>query len=140
MIRHTVLLRLRRPVDEQARAALLDGLRAFAADPPYATGPAHIVADLGLRGETPRSSDALLQAEFPDAEAFAAYLADERHQALLRDVLEPLCEGWWSMQAESEALVRLGPDPPRRQRAHGRRRRRAADPGEQELHEEFRPK
>jgi stress responsive alpha/beta barrel protein len=100
MISHTVLFRLRRPVEAQAREALLDGLRGFAAEPPHATGPASVVADLGLRGETPRGSDAMLQASFPDADAFAAYLVHERHQALLRDVLEPSCEGWWSVQAE----------------------------------------
>ena len=98
MIRHTVLFRLRRPVDDESHERLLTGLRAFAADPPCASGPARVDADLGLRSDTPRAGEALLEAQFADVDAFRAYLVDERHQTLLRDVLEPLCEGWWSVQ------------------------------------------
>ncbi len=57
-------------------------------------------ASLGLRGESPRAADALLSVQFDDPERFSQYIVHERHQALVRDVLEPMCEGWWSVQAE----------------------------------------
>lgn len=101
MISHTVLFRLKRPVSEPDRARLLDGLRSFAAEPPHAAGPAVMHEALGLRGESPRAADVLLGVRFADADAFQAYIEDERHQALVRDVLEPTCEGWWSVQAET---------------------------------------
>ncbi|HEX4010293.1 MAG TPA: hypothetical protein VHX62_09805 [Solirubrobacteraceae bacterium] len=101
MITHTVLFRLKRPVADGALTQLVQGLRAFAQDPPFAVGPAHVDASLGLRGESPRTADALLQVQFPGPEVFDGYLTHERHRALLADVLEPLCEGFWSVQAQS---------------------------------------
>jgi Stress responsive A/B Barrel Domain len=101
MITHTVLFRLNRPVSEHDRDRLVGALRDFATDPPFATGPAHVDSSLGLRGESPRTADALLQVQFPDAGVFPQYIEHERHQALVTGVLEPLCEGWWSVQAET---------------------------------------
>ena len=72
-----------------------------AADPPFAAGPAHVDASLGLRGESPRTADALLLVQFPEADVFPADIEHERHQELVTGVLEPLCEGWWSVQAET---------------------------------------
>lgn len=101
MINHTVLFRLRRPLSDEDRTRVVGALREFAADPPHAAGPAQMHETLGLRGEGPRAADVLYEVTFPDAEAFAAYIEHPRHQALVRDVLEPGCEGWWSVQAEA---------------------------------------
>lgn len=101
MITHTVLFRLKRPTDDQARKQFVDALRGFAADPPHATGPAEVQESLLLRGESPRTADALLQVTFASAEDFAPYISSDAHEALLHDVLEPYCEGWWSVQSES---------------------------------------
>lgn len=101
MITHTVLFRLIRPVSDDARRALVEGLRAFAADPPFAAGPARVSDSLALRGESPRAADVLLHAQFDDPSAFDSYIAHERHRALVTDLLEPNCEGWWSVQAHA---------------------------------------
>ena len=101
MIIHTVLFRLARPLRDGAHGALVDGLRAFAADPPHATGPAEVQDSLGLRGDSPRTADAMLVVSFPGPEVFDDYIAHPRHQALVSDVLEPHCEGWWSVQHAS---------------------------------------
>jgi len=101
MIAHTVLFRLNRPVSEDDRARLIAALREFARDPPFAAGPAHVDASLGLRGESPRAADVRLQVQFPSADVFGDYVVHARHQALVTGVLEPLCEGWWSVQTET---------------------------------------
>lgn len=101
MITHTVLFRLKRPVSDQDRRRLVQALRDFATDPPHAAGPAEVHDSLGLRGESPRAADVLLRVEFPNAEAFPQYVEHERHQALVKDVLAPSCEGWWSVQTAS---------------------------------------
>jgi hypothetical protein len=101
MITHTVLFRLKRPTDDQARKQFVAALRSFAADPPFATGPAEVQESLLLRGESPRTADAMLQVSFAGAEDFNPYLTSDAHEALLHDVLEPSCEGWWSVQFES---------------------------------------
>ncbi len=98
MIRHTVLFRLRRPLDEATTADFVAALEAFAADAPHAAGPATVGTALGLRGEGPRAAEVSLEAQFTDPEAFSAYIASDPHQTLLSDVLEPGCEGWWSVQ------------------------------------------
>ena len=97
MITHTVLFRLKRPVSDGDRDRLVGALHEFAAaDPPFAAGPAHVDASLGLR-----TADALLLVQFPEADVFPADIEHERHQELVTGVLEPLCEGWWSVQAET---------------------------------------
>jgi hypothetical protein len=101
MITHTVLFRLRRPSADDARRRLFDGLTEFASAPPFATGPAEVKDSLMLRGEGPRAADVLLTVSFPNAEAFPNYLSSEVHQRLVTETLEPLCEGWWSVQYES---------------------------------------
>jgi hypothetical protein len=98
MIRHTVLFRLHRPLDAAAVPPFMEALEAFAAEPP--AGVAVLLRPLGLRGESLRTADAQLDVDFADAEEFHAYIADERHVRLVADVLEPSCEGWWSVQAE----------------------------------------
>jgi Stress responsive A/B Barrel Domain len=99
VLTHTVLFRLHRPIEPGARERLLDALRAFAADPPNADGPAVVAEDLRLREEgNPRVADVLMRASFPDRDAFDRYLADPRHVALVRDVLTPTCESWLSVQ------------------------------------------
>lgn len=100
MITHTVLFRLNRPPGDAARVDLLQALNRFAADPPHAAGPARVDGSLALRGESPRTADVLLEVQFADAAAFDAYIAHARHQTLVKNVLEPLCEGWWSVQSE----------------------------------------
>jgi Stress responsive A/B Barrel Domain len=101
MLRHAVVFRLRRPISQADHDALVNGLTDFAADPPFATGPAQVEASLHLRGESPRTGDVLLTVEFPNADAFPEYINHPHHIALVTDVLEPLCEGWWSVQYEN---------------------------------------
>jgi stress responsive alpha/beta barrel protein len=101
VIVHEVLFRLRRPTEDAARAGFAEALRRFADDPPFAVGPATVQESLLLRGESPRAADALLAVTFSGREEFARYLASDAHQALLRDTLEPMCEGWWSVQFEA---------------------------------------
>ncbi len=101
MITHTVLFRLKRPVSEADRSRLVERLRRFAEDPPYAAGPAIVEESLLLRGESPRTADVLMTVSFPNAEAFPEYVGSPAHVQLLDDTLEPLCEGWWSVQSES---------------------------------------
>jgi hypothetical protein len=101
MITHTVLFRLKRPASDEHRSLLLEGLRRFAEDPPAATGPAIVEDSLMLRGESPRAADVMLSVSFPSAEGFPQYMRSEAHERLLHETLEPLCEGWWSVQFES---------------------------------------
>jgi len=101
MITHTVLFRLNRPASEADRSLLVERLRKFAEDPPYATGPATVEQSLLLRGESPRTADVLLTVSFQSAEAFPEYAGSPAHVQLLQETLEPLCEGWWSVQFES---------------------------------------
>ena len=101
MIVHQVLFRLKRPTDDAARTAFAEALRRFAADPPLAAGPATVQESLLLRGESPRTADALLAVTFSRPEDFATYLASDAHEALLHDTLEPMCEGWWSVRFET---------------------------------------
>lgn len=101
MITHTVLFRLKPPVDHEKRKQFVEALRRFAADPPLAVSPADVQESLMLRGESPRSADAQLTVTFTRAEDFPGYLSSDAHEALLHEVLEPMCEGWWSVQFES---------------------------------------
>jgi len=101
MIMHTVLFRLKRPASEADRTLLIERLRQFAQDPPNAAGPAVVEESLMLRGESPRAADVLLSVSFTSADAFPGYQSAPSHQQLLRETLEPLCEGWWSVQFES---------------------------------------
>lgn len=101
MITHTVLFRLKRPTDDQTRTQFVEALRRFAADPPHAVRPAEVQESLLLRGESPRTADALLQVTFASPADFDPYLHSDAHEALLHEVLEPNCEGWWSVQFES---------------------------------------
>ncbi|GAB3615577.1 hypothetical protein GCM10027416_01340 [Okibacterium endophyticum] len=98
MIVHTVICRLRRPVDDDARGAFVAALRSFGANPPHAEGPAVIGVDLGLRPEGRSVSEFSLEVRFADEHAFAAYLADPAHRALVADCFEPLLETWLSVQ------------------------------------------
>jgi len=101
MITHTVLFRLKRPASDADRSLLAERLREFAEDPPHATGPAVVEESLMLRGESPRAADVLLTVSFPTADVFPDYLGSAAHVQLLQETLEPLCEGWWSVQFES---------------------------------------
>jgi len=101
MITHTVLFRLKRPTSDAERKLLVQRLIEFAADPPFATGPADVRDSLMLRGESPRAADVLLTVTFPNAEVFPDYLSSKVHQQLVTETLERLCEGWWSVQFES---------------------------------------
>lgn len=101
MITHTVLFRLKRPASDENRRLLVERLTEFAADPPHATGPADVHDSLMLRGESPRAADVLLTVTFASAEAFPDYLSAESHRRLVTETLEPLCEGWFSVQYES---------------------------------------
>lgn len=101
MITHTVLFRLKRPASEADRSRLVERLRRFAEDPPYAAGPAIVWESLLLRGESPHTADVLMTVSFPNAETFPQYVSSPTHVELLEDTLEPMCEGWWSVQFES---------------------------------------
>ncbi len=100
MITHTVLFRLRRPQDDQALPQFLTALRHFAADAPHAVS-VDVTESLFLRGEGPRVADAILTVKLAGPDDFGPYQASDAHQALIHDVLEPSCEGWWSVQDES---------------------------------------
>jgi hypothetical protein len=101
MITHTVLFRLNRPASGADRSLLVERLREFAEDPPYATGPAIVEESLLLRGESLRTADVLMTVTFPRAAAFPEYVSSPGHVQLLQETLEPMCEGWWSVQFES---------------------------------------
>jgi len=100
MIKHTVILRLNRPTDPATTEGVIAQLREFGAEPPFAEGPATILVDLGLRPEGRSVSEVGMEVHFADAEAFASYLAAEKHVALVNDVLLPNCESWLSVQNE----------------------------------------
>ncbi len=100
MITHTVLCRLKRPKDDQARTQFVEALQKFAATPPHAVS-AEVQESIFLRGEGPRAADVQLQVTFTKADDFMPYLISDEHEALLHEVLEPSCEGWWSVQFES---------------------------------------
>lgn len=53
-------------------------------------------------GERPTNADYALVSEFPDAEAFYAYLEHPAHQALARDHLIPLAQSFHSTQFLAE--------------------------------------
>ena len=100
MIKHTVLFRLNRPVDDTARDGFLAALREFGAEPPHAEGPATVSDDLRLRPEGRSVSEGMIEVRFADEEAFNAYLADPKHVALVQELLTPNCESWLSLQSE----------------------------------------
>jgi hypothetical protein len=79
MIIHTVLLRLKRPKDDQALTQLIAALRAFAADPPHALS-VDVTESLFLRGEGPRVADAMLTVKLASADDFGPYQASDAHQ------------------------------------------------------------
>ncbi len=99
MIKHIVLFRLKRPSDEQTRKQFVAALEKFAATPPHAVS-AQVQESIFLRGEGPRAADVMLEVTFTKADDFMPYLTSDEHEALLHDVLEPGCEGWWSVQFE----------------------------------------
>ena len=101
MITHTVLFRLKRPADAATRKEFVKALHRFAADPPFAVGPADAQESLLLRGESTRTADAQLTVVFAQEQDFPQYIASDAHEALLHEVLEPMCEGWWSVQFPS---------------------------------------
>jgi hypothetical protein len=101
MILHTVIFRLKRPVDAAAAQSFLDTLTAFGAEPPFGIGPGQIGTDLGLRPEGRSVSEASLQVNFADAEAFENYLVSAPHQSFVTDTLLPSCESWLSIQSET---------------------------------------
>ena len=101
MITHTVLFRLKRPTSGADRSLLVERLREFAENPPHATGPAIVEESLLLRGESPRTADVLMTVSFASPEAFPEYVSSPGHVQLLQETLEPMCEGWWSVQFES---------------------------------------
>lgn len=99
MIEHTVLFRLRRPLDPANSAAFLSALNDFSRVAPHVCGPVKIENDLGLRERSnPRTADVLLHMTFPNTAAFAAYLDDPLHRALTPEVFEVYCEAWLSVQ------------------------------------------
>jgi hypothetical protein len=100
MILHTVLFRLNRPIDDAAKSAFLDELHAFAAEAPLVQTTPDVFPGLSLRPDNPRGADVMFQASFADADAFLGYIEHERHLRLVRDVVAPSCEGWWSTQIE----------------------------------------
>jgi hypothetical protein len=99
MIRHTLIFRLHRPVDDNAREAFLAAVREFGANPPHALAAAVVSEDLVLRPEGRSSSEGMLEVTFADAAAFRAYLADERHVAFVEKVLAPWAD-WLSTQTD----------------------------------------
>jgi hypothetical protein len=101
MITHTILFRLKQSTSVADRARLATALRDFAQDPPFAVGPGEVAEDGGLSERSPATADVLLRVQFPDAEALPRYMADERHVALVQNVLRPLCDTWLALQAES---------------------------------------
>lgn len=101
MITHTVLFRLKRPADAATRKEFVEALRQFAANAPFAVGSADAEESLLLRGESTRTADAQLTVFFAQAEDFPQYISSDAHEALLHEVLEPMCEGWWSVQFPS---------------------------------------
>jgi len=102
MLTHTVLFRLHRPVDAVVKERFLGAVRAFGENPPFGLGPATVELDAGLRPEEGRSTvEASMTVQFPDADAFASYLAHPAHVDLVEKVLAPSCESWLSIQVES---------------------------------------
>jgi hypothetical protein len=101
MITHNVLFRLKRPASEADRSLLVERLRRFADDPPHAFGPATVQESLLLRGESPRTADVMMTVVFVSAKDFSEYVSSPGHVQLLEETLEPMCEGWWSVQFES---------------------------------------
>ena len=101
MLTHTVILRLKRPVEAGSRTAFIEALTRFGATPPHAEGPALVAVDADLRPEGPSVAEASMVVEFADAAAFRAYLADGAHVDLVENVLRPSCESWLSLQSES---------------------------------------
>jgi len=100
MITHTVLFRLKRPVDPAVAASFAETVRAFGAEPPHALGPAEVLVDAELRPEGRSVTERGLTVRFAGAEEFAAYIADPKHVAFVDDALIPLCESWLSIQVE----------------------------------------
>jgi hypothetical protein len=85
MIRHVVTFRWSEAADEQRRAAILEALRGLRQD---VGGMNSLVveADAGL---SDGNADAVLIADFPDAEAFSRYAQDPVHQAVLAEHVRP---------------------------------------------------
>ncbi|WP_442575812.1 Dabb family protein [Microbacterium sp. F51-2R] len=98
MITHTVVFRLRRPVDSDVEKRFHETVRAFGADPPHALGPAQVLTDAQLRPEGRSVSESGLVVQFSDADAFAAYLVDPQHVHFVENALVPFCETWLAIQ------------------------------------------
>ena len=97
MLRHVLLLKLKESAGPDARTDLVDGFRRLTAEIPNVAaatfGPA-----LGLKGSSGVPADFAVLLDFATPEDFAAYIADPRHQAFVRDVLAPVREAGWSAQ------------------------------------------
>lgn len=103
MIRHTVLFRMARTegaADAGALRRVEDALRAFAAAPPLALGPAEVAHDSGTRPEGPSVAELSFVAHFASLEDFRSYVGSPEHQRLATEVLVPHCESWLSVQTE----------------------------------------
>ena len=119
MLFHHVLFQLKRPTDDVDRGQFMEALARFAAQAPFAVGPVEVRgsaiepdsergllvsgAACSIRGESPRTADASISVTFASRDDFGPYLASDAHTALLRDAVEPLCDGWWSVQFETAA-------------------------------------
>jgi Stress responsive A/B Barrel Domain len=85
MIRHVVTFRWSEAADGARRAAILEALRGLEQDVGGMTALV-VAADAGL---SDGNADAVLIADFPDADAFSRYAQDPVHQAVLAEHVRP---------------------------------------------------
>jgi hypothetical protein len=85
MIRHVVVFTWSPAADAERRAAIVEALRGLRQAPGGMTSLV-VADDAGL---TEGNADAVLIADFPDAEAFRRYAQDPVHLAVLAEHVRP---------------------------------------------------
>jgi Stress responsive A/B Barrel Domain len=96
MLRHVVLFTWKDTADAGRRAAAVGALRRLREDVGGMSALA-VGEDAGL---VEGNADAVLVADFPDAEAFAAYARHPVHQAVLDEHVRPWLAGRSALQFE----------------------------------------
>ncbi len=86
MLTHVVLVTIAEGTAEERVEALVDGLRALPAEIPE-IGEYQVGRDLGL---AEGNAEVAIVARFASPEDLATYIAHPAHQAVVRDLLEPI--------------------------------------------------
>ena len=96
MFRHVAVFTWTPESTPEQRDAAVDGLRTWA-EQCREYGTLTLGVDAGL---AEGNADVVVVVDLPDRETYAGYAADDRHQALLRDLVRPILGSRCAVQHE----------------------------------------